>query len=310
MVAKAEYAIRAANLKERKVNEEAPQVMAEENDGIVEITDNMCEMINDVFAPHCSNNYMANDDEIGKKVINKLGLHYTTIDACPNDCMLYVGEDKDRDSCKKCKTSRWKPKKRNNIGDDVIDNMRKKIPAKVLSIKELELRKDIKSTRRKGCKRLKDAWLSCNHAWLPFSRAINAGALNADGRTSMPGCLIWGVERQSFTPQDACAYNVNGFKFKILEHDLWIKTQNSGVFGTCGTRSYASSSDDQMEFGGVPYYVVLFKCVWANTTTSRGIMTDELDFTSVSFGRLIHTGDTDDDEPYTFRHQKHKWYIM
>ncbi|XP_052732434.1 uncharacterized protein LOC128196236 [Vigna angularis] len=67
-----------------------------------------------------------------KKVISKLGLHYTKIDACPNDCMLYVGEDKDKDSCTKRKTSRWKPKKRNTIGDDVVVNKRKKIPAKVL----------------------------------------------------------------------------------------------------------------------------------------------------------------------------------
>lgn len=28
-----------------------------------------------------------------KKTINKLGLNYTKIDACPNDCMLYFGDD-------------------------------------------------------------------------------------------------------------------------------------------------------------------------------------------------------------------------
>jgi len=110
------------------------------------------------------------------------------------------------------------------------------------------------------------------------------------------------------------AYNVNGFKFRILERDLWLKTQNNGVFGTFGTMSYASSSDNQMQFGGVSYYgrlvdiieinyhgrfsIVLFKCNWANTTTSRGIMSDEYGFTLVSFARLIHTGDNDDDEPY------------
>ena len=46
-----------------------------------------------------------------KKTINKFGLHYTKIDVCPNDCMLYLGEDKDNDFYKKCKTSRWKAKK-------------------------------------------------------------------------------------------------------------------------------------------------------------------------------------------------------
>nr|KYP59372.1 hypothetical protein KK1_014806 [Cajanus cajan] len=110
------------------------------------------------------------------------------------------------------------------------------------------------------------------------------------------------------------AYNVNGFKFRTLERDEGLKTQNRGILGTFGTRSYASSSDNQMQFGGVPYYgklidiieinyhgrfsVTLFKCMWANTTISRGIVTDDLGFTSVNFARLIHTGDNDDDEPY------------
>ena len=69
-----------------------------------------------------------------------------------------------------------------------------------------------------------------------------------------------------------------------------------------------------MRFGGVPYYgrlidiieinyhghflVVLFKCMWANTTSSRGIRTDDFGFTLVSFARLIHTSDNDDDKLY------------
>jgi len=38
--------------------------------------------------------------------------------------------------------------------------------------------------------------------------------------------------------------------------------------------------------------------MWANTTTSRGIISDEYGFTLLSFSRLIHTGHNDDDEPY------------
>jgi len=69
-----------------------------------------------------------------------------------------------------------------------------------------------------------------------------------------------------------------------------------------------------MQFGGVSYYgrlvdiikinyygrfsIILFKCKWINTTTSRGIMSDENRFTLVSFARLIHIGHNDDDEPY------------
>src|ERR1044072_4173584 len=64
-------------------------------------------------------------------------------------------------------------------------------------------------------------------------------------------CLAEGPDKQAtrFT-----AYNVNGYKFRTLARDRSLKTQNSGVFGTFGTRSYSSSSDTQMRFGGVPYY--------------------------------------------------------
>lgn len=48
-----------------------------------------------------------------KKIINKLGLNYTKIHACPNDCMLYFGKDDEGlQECKKCKTSRWKDSKK------------------------------------------------------------------------------------------------------------------------------------------------------------------------------------------------------
>jgi len=93
-----------------------------------------------------------------------------------------------------------------------------------------------------------------------------------------------------------------------------LKHKNSGIFGTFRTRSYASSIDNQMQFGGMPYYeklvdiieinyngrfsITLFKCMWANTTTSRGIIIDDLGFRLVNFTRLIHIGDNDDDEPY------------
>ncbi|CAK8536725.1 unnamed protein product [Lathyrus sativus] len=109
------------------------------------------------------------------------------------------------------------------------------------------------------------------------------------------------------------AFNVNGFKFRTLERDNLLKTQNSGVFGLFGTRSYSSNSDTQMRFGGVPYYgrlvdiivlsydgftVPMFKCEWANTTNPRGIKIDKLGFTSINFTKLLHSGEHEDNEPY------------
>lgn len=54
-----------------------------------------------------------------KKMIKDLGLHYNSIHACVNDCILYRGEHSILDSCPICGASRWKEGKR-------------KIPQKVL----------------------------------------------------------------------------------------------------------------------------------------------------------------------------------
>ncbi|KAM3248038.1 hypothetical protein P3L10_009806 [Capsicum annuum] len=50
-----------------------------------------------------------------KKTINKLCLDYIKIDVGPNDCMLYWKDDINTKSCKHCHTSRWKPKKDNDL---------------------------------------------------------------------------------------------------------------------------------------------------------------------------------------------------
>ncbi|XP_028184582.1 uncharacterized protein LOC114371312 [Glycine soja] len=76
-----------------------------------------------------------------KKIINKLGLNYKKIDACPKHCMLYLGDDeKSLDACKHCGTSRWKP------------NKKKKIAAKVLRYFPLQPRLQRLFTCRKTAK--------------------------------------------------------------------------------------------------------------------------------------------------------------
>ncbi|XP_027915007.1 uncharacterized protein LOC114174367 [Vigna unguiculata] len=69
-----------------------------------------------------------------KKLLNKLGLHYTKIHACPNDCMLYWGEDEDKEECKTCKSSRWKKKGHETTSEHNLINEKqhKKLLAKVL----------------------------------------------------------------------------------------------------------------------------------------------------------------------------------
>ncbi|XP_058763944.1 uncharacterized protein LOC131637364 [Vicia villosa] len=52
-----------------------------------------------------------------KKSITKLGLNYLKIPACPNGCMLYWGEDEERETCKNCNTSKWE--KNEEMADDM-----------------------------------------------------------------------------------------------------------------------------------------------------------------------------------------------
>ncbi|KAL4349816.1 hypothetical protein AHAS_Ahas10G0079800 [Arachis hypogaea] len=105
-----------------------------------------------------------------------------------------------------------------------------------------------------------------------------------------------------------------------------MKTQNSGVYVSTNIRSYASMRDKKVVIGNVPYYgkivdiielnyscqfsVMLFKCVWADTATSRGIKQDHLGLTSVNFSRLIHTGDQKDHEPYILASEAHFVYYV
>ena len=49
-----------------------------------------------------------------KKMVNKLGLQYEKIDACPNHYMLYYKEDKHKVSCFMCGHDIFKPKRRDN----------------------------------------------------------------------------------------------------------------------------------------------------------------------------------------------------
>ncbi|XP_016185865.1 uncharacterized protein LOC107627545 [Arachis ipaensis] len=122
------------------------------------------------------------------------------------------------------------------------------------------------------------------------------------------------------------AYNVNWYKFRTITKEDGLKTQNIGVYVSSNTRSYASMRDNRVSVGSVPYYgkivdiielnyschftVVLFKCIWAATTTSREIKQDHLGLTNVNFARPIHTGDREEDEPYILASEAHLVYYI
>ena len=82
------------------------------------------------------------------------------------------------------------------------------------------------------------------------------------------------------------AYNVNGYKFRIVTREDGLKTQNSRIFMTSTTNCVSSHQDVNGQDVVLPYYgklidivelnyyrkhVILFKCIWANTTNDRGL---------------------------------------
>ncbi|XP_071740336.1 uncharacterized protein [Rutidosis leptorrhynchoides] len=73
-----------------------------------------------------------------RKIIRDLGVGYEKIDACPNDCMLYWKENKDKIKCDVCQTSRYKQINNDSENESTTeadndgDYKAKKVRAKVL----------------------------------------------------------------------------------------------------------------------------------------------------------------------------------
>ncbi|XP_020272145.1 uncharacterized protein LOC109847320 [Asparagus officinalis] len=67
------------------------------------------------------------------KIVGALGLDYTKIHACPNDCILYYKDNEKLEECPKCGVSRWRKNTRTSTrkADEPVKQP-KKIPAKVL----------------------------------------------------------------------------------------------------------------------------------------------------------------------------------
>ncbi|KAM3357790.1 hypothetical protein P3S68_020721 [Capsicum galapagoense] len=55
-----------------------------------------------------------------KKIIITLGLDYTKMPACPNNCMLFWEGDSELEACKHCGTSKWNSNKRNKQSIKVL----------------------------------------------------------------------------------------------------------------------------------------------------------------------------------------------
>lgn len=96
-------------------------------------------------------------------------------------------------------------------------------------------------------------------------------------------------------------YVINGYRFHTKKRDSKCTTQNSGVFLTALTTSFASSKDENPIIGDVSYYgqieeiieldywgsftVVLFRCTWYHDDK------DSLGFVQVNFNRICQKND-------------------
>ncbi|XP_016683822.1 uncharacterized protein [Gossypium hirsutum] len=67
-----------------------------------------------------------------KKLIKDLGLGYNKIHNCPNDCMLYWGDQKNQQCCYVCGQSRWMNRNTEDGNEDENDAQSKKKPIKIL----------------------------------------------------------------------------------------------------------------------------------------------------------------------------------
>ncbi|KAG8497137.1 hypothetical protein CXB51_008384 [Gossypium anomalum] len=67
-----------------------------------------------------------------KRLIIDLGLGYDKIHSCPNDCMLYWGDQKNQQSCHVCGKSRWMNSNTEDVNTDEGGAQLRKKPVKVL----------------------------------------------------------------------------------------------------------------------------------------------------------------------------------
>ncbi|KAM3202876.1 hypothetical protein P3L10_030501 [Capsicum annuum] len=129
-------------------------------------------------------------------------------------------------------------------------------------------------------------------------------AARQDDANIMPE-IQWLVRWRSNVVRRFKEYNIHGLTFHTLRKEHGLKTQNSGVVMSALTKRFSNGRDfveqsiDNMYFGKLVniielnYYgklkVVLFKCIWVDTTLDKGIKIDQFGITGVNFSHLIHT---------------------
>lgn len=91
----------------------------------------LLQLMNEAF-PEIS---IPNSADETKKFLKRFDLGYEKIAACPNDCMLFWGENKNMENCEVCGSSKWVETEMDNVHVDhesVSETIKKKKFAKIL----------------------------------------------------------------------------------------------------------------------------------------------------------------------------------
>ncbi|KAG6493709.1 hypothetical protein ZIOFF_048703 [Zingiber officinale] len=213
-----------------------------------------------------------------RKITEDLGFTYHTWDVCPNDCMIFRGEDSKLKECEVCESPRYKP-----------------------------------GFPRYGYHELQSVHNDTFHTWFKahVEEQLNAGNSNF---SEVIKALAMGPNPQG---RSFKAYMINGFHFRTKAFETSRTTQNSGVMFRAKTTSYASRKDMNPIAGEIIYYGVLkniiqvhysnrmkfvmFNCDWVDN--QRGKMEDDFKFTLVNFDHLMYRDNQMSDKPFIFASQ-------
>ncbi|KAL8089227.1 hypothetical protein AgCh_038856 [Apium graveolens] len=175
------------------------------------------------------------------------------------------GKHEKEDSCKTCGLSRWIIREKKGTSDSNLEKVIHKVPANVMREHRALVAGQAKLKKYKREREHNDDF------WKWMKEQVT-NKLNILRELEV---LAMGPNRAT---KEYRGYVINRYRFHSKNRDAKCKTQNSGVFLTALTTSFASSKDENPTVGNVNYYgaieeivgvdywgefsVVVFKCCW------------------------------------------------
>ncbi|CAD6265987.1 unnamed protein product [Miscanthus lutarioriparius] len=252
--------------------------------------DNYVGLVHELLPP---NSKIPQDFYRSKKLLEGLGMQYHKIDVCEKNCMLYYKDNKNKDTCDICGTSRYKD------GSN-------KVPRKVL--RYLPSARDISNLRLNGWKGTRGRNRGPNFFdWFKNICAIRSSVHNVLRQIS------YGFRKR--VSSYGC-YDVNGYRFRSEKYEskrAGLATTNSGVCVTCtddngNALEYFGVIEDIIKIsweGREQLDLVLFYCRWFDPT-SRGVKRTE----NLGLVEVKHSSRLQNFEPFVLASQVTQVYYL